>query len=246
MKKFLLLVVITMSFITCTQSQIPFPSDIYKTGKGELRITVLGHASLLFHYEGKTIYVDPYFAVVDYSRLPKADLILITHEHPDHLDVSAINLIKNDKTQFITSQVVKETLGYGESISNGDKTTYVQIPIEAVPAYNIVNKRPDGEYYHPKGRGNGYVLTFDNLKIYIAGDTENIPEMENLKGKIDIAFLPKNLPYTMSDDMFVDAVKKVESKIIYPYHFSEFDESKIKEALKGVKTTLLIRPMKNK
>ncbi len=224
----------------------PLQSDSYLTKIGELNITLVGHASLIFEIGGKVIHVDPYSKVADYSTLPKADLILLTHEHPDHLDLAAIDKIKKSNTRFIVSKVCADSLTYGEVLSNGDKTTFEGIDIQAVPAYNIVSKKPNGEYYHPKGRGNGYVLTFGSEKVYIAGDTENIPEMKQLKD-IYIAFLPKNTPYTMTDEMFVDAVQKVSPTYLYPYHFSDFNDKKILKALvkENNKSKVLVRSMSN-
>ena len=227
-------------------SKEPLQSDSYLTKMGELDITVVGHASLIFQINGKVIHVDPYSKVADYSSLPKADLILLTHEHADHLDKTAIEQIKKTDTRFIVSKACADSLTYGEVLNNGDKAIFEQIDIQAVPAYNIENKRPDGEFYHPKGRGNGYVLTFGSEKVYIAGDTENIPEMTQLKD-IYIAFLPKNLPYTMTDDMFIDAAQKVSPVYLYPYHFSDFNDKKILKGLENEnnKAKLLVRSMSN-
>lgn len=224
----------------------PLQSDSYLTKLGELSVTVVGHASLIFEINGKVIHVDPYSKVADYSTLPKADLILLTHEHPDHFDLSAIEKIKKANTRFIVSKVCADSLTYGEVLNNGDKATFEGIDIQAVPAYNMVSKRPDGEFYHPKGRGNGYVLTFGSEKVYIAGDTENIPEMKQLKD-IYIAFLPKNTPYTMTDEMFIDAVKNVSPVYLYPYHFSDFNDKKILKGLEkeNNKSKLLVRSMSN-
>lgn len=230
---------------TLSMAQEYIKSDVYETSGGKLNVTLVGHASLLFGYQGKVIYVDPYSKVADYTKLPKADLILLTHEHGDHLDTVAINAIKKADTHFIVSKVCNEILGYGDVMVNGDHSHWGNLHIDAVPAYNIVNKKPDGEAYHPKGRGNGYVVTFGDKRVYIAADTENIPEMDNLKGAIDIAFIPKNLPYTMTDEMFIDAAKKVSPKILYPYHMAEFDQDKIGKALEGTDIKLEIRPMKN-
>ncbi len=230
-----------------TQSQYPIlASDSYLTKMGELNITLVGHASLIFEIKGKVIHVDPYSKVADYSKLPKADLILLTHEHSDHFDLSAIEQIKKENTHFIVSQVCADSLTYGEVLTNGDHTTFEGIEILAVPAYNIESKKPDGEYYHPKGRGNGYVLTFGSEKVYIGGDTENIPEMAQLKD-IYIAFLPKNTPYTMTDNMFVDAVQKISPIYLYPYHFSDFNDKKILKALEkeNNKAKVLVRSMSN-
>lgn len=220
-------------------------ADIYETNKGPLKVTLVGHGSLMFEYEGKIIQVDPYSKIADYTKLPKADLIILTHEHDDHLDTVAINAIKKADTHFIVSKVCNEILGYGDVMINGDHSRWESLHIDAVPAYNMVNKKPDGEAYHPKGIGNGYIMTFGDKRVYIAGDTENIPEMDKLKGTTDIAFMPKNLPYTMSDEMFIDAAKKVSPKVLYPYHMSEFDQAKIEKALKGTGIKLEVRPMKN-
>lgn len=220
-------------------------TETYATGSGDLKVTLLGHASVMFQYAGKTIFVDPFSKVVDFSTLPKADLILITHEHFDHLDTIAINQIKTENTQFVVSPTVKEILGHGQALKNGESTNSLGLFIEAVPAYNRVHKRPDGEFYHPEGRGNGYVIHFGTLKVYLAGDTENIPEMDNLRN-IGIAFLPKNLPYTMDDSMFLDAAAKVKAKHLYPYHFSEFNEAKLLPKLKKMGIDVVVRPMSEK
>lgn len=222
------------------------PSDIYNTSNGELEVTLVGHGSLMFKYDEKVIQVDPYSNVADYSKLPKADLILLTHEHGDHLDKAAIEAVRKDDTRFIVSEVCNQMLGYGDIVKNGDTTSFNGISIEAVPAYNIAHIRPDGVAYHPKGRGNGYILTFGDKKVYVAADTENISEMDKLKGNIYIAFLPKNLPYTMDDAMFVNAAKKVLPTYLYPYHMSEFDKTKIEAELEGSGITILERKMSNK
>lgn len=217
-------------------------TDKYKTGAGEIEITVIGHGSLMFGYKGKVIYVDPYSKAGDYSQLPRADLILITHGHYDHYDPAALALIMGPDTEFITNPSVEEQLNNlpaspGDKavtvLRNGDKTTWNGIAITAVPAYNIVHMRAPGEPYHPKGDGNGYLLEVGGLRIYIAGDAELIPEMEHL-GAIDIAFVPKNLPYTMSDQMFIEAVRTIKPRIVYPYHYSGIDPAALKEALPSV------------
>lgn len=220
-------------------------ADIYETSNGPLRVTLVGHGSVMFEYDGKVIQVDPYSKVADYTKLPKADLIILTHEHADHLDTVAIDAVKKTETYYIVSKTCNEMLGYGDIVPNGDHFSWNNIDVEVMPAYNIINKKPDGEAYHPKGRGNGYVFTFGGKKVYVAGDTENIPEMEKLKGEIDIAFMPKNLPYTMDDDMFIDAAKKVMPKVLYPYHMSEFDQEKIDKSLEGTGIKIEVRPMKN-
>ncbi len=221
-------------------------TDVYEAGFEPLRISLIGHASIMFEYNGKVFYVDPYSQVADYSKLPKADFILLTHEHGDHLDVQAIDAIKKQGTEFILPEACNAILGYGDVLHNGQHTERGSVYIQAVPAYNIVNRKPEGDVYHPRGRGNGYILTFRNFTVYIAGDTENIPEMNNLKGTVDVAFLPKNLPYTMSDQMFVDAAKMIAPKVLYPYHMTEFDQDKIESGLSGADIELKVRSMTSK
>ncbi|HGJ66671.1 TPA: MBL fold metallo-hydrolase [bacterium] len=208
--------------------------DIIKTSEGDLKITFVGHGTLIFSFKGKIIHVDPYSQVADYSKLPKADLILITHEHQDHLDTSAIDKIKTVKTQIVLNQNSYDKIKTGTVMKNGEIKTVLELKIEAVPAYNIINKRQDGNPFHPKGVGNGYIITFGDKRVYVAGDTENTPEMKKLKD-IDIAFLPMNLPYTMTPEMVVDAVKAFMPKILYPYHFGKTDTSKLVELLKDEK-----------
>jgi L-ascorbate metabolism protein UlaG (beta-lactamase superfamily) len=128
-------------------------------------------------------------------------------------------------------------------MKNGDVLTVQGIKIEAVPAYNIVQKRPDGQPFHPKGSGNGYILNFDKTRVYVAGDTESIPEMKQLQ-KIDIALLPMNLPYTMTPEMVADAAKAFQPKILYPYHYGQTDPNKLIDLLKDSKTQVRVRQMK--
>jgi L-ascorbate metabolism protein UlaG (beta-lactamase superfamily) len=222
-------------------------TDTYKTSKGDLVIHFLGHGSLMFDFNKMNIYIDPFSKVADYSTLPKANLILVTHGHPDHFDMDAIGKIKGDKTQMVYTQDCANTGKYAGStivMKNGDKQTYEGIAIEAVPAYNIERKRPDGNPFHPKGEGNGYILTFGDKKVYIAGDTENIPEMKSL-GKIDIAFLPMNLPYTMTPEQAADAAKMVRPTVFYPYHFGETDVTKLLDLMKDAKgIEVKVREMK--
>ncbi len=208
--------------------------DVFKTNKGDLEIWFIGHGSLMFNYNGKNIHVDPFSRMADYSTLPKADLILITHEHGDHLDQNAINAIQKDDTRFIVNITAGEILKKGQVMKNNEKVTVQDLIIESVPAYNILHKRENGNPYHPKGSGNGYVITFGDKRVYVAGDTENIPEMGNLKN-IDIAFLPMNLPYTMTPEMTADAAKMFMPKILYPYHYSKTDTNLLVELLKDTK-----------
>ena len=211
-----------------------FETDKIKTAQGDLVITCIGHATLMMSFGGKIIYIDPVSQYADYTKLPKADLILITHEHPDHLDLKAIEMIKTGKTLIVTTETVARQLPGSIALKNGDEKTITGLKIEAVAAYNLVNMRSPGVPYHARGIGNGYISTFGDKRLYIAGDTENIPEMKNLRN-IDIAFLPMNLPYTMTPEMVADAVRAFRPKIVYPYHYGKTDTSQLIDLLKGEK-----------
>lgn len=212
-------------------AQEPFEQDVIQTSSGDLGITFIGHGSLMLKFNGKIIHVDPFSKLADYAKLPKADVLLITHEHPDHLDPAAIQSIRTKDTVLVLTAKCAAKVSKGIVMQNGDVRTMAGIGVEAVPAYNIVHKRDTGQPYHPKGEGNGYVLTFGDKRVYIAGDTENTPEMKALKN-IDIAFLPMNLPYTMTPEMVADAVKAFRPKVLYPYHYRGTDPARIVELLK--------------
>jgi sugar lactone lactonase YvrE/L-ascorbate metabolism protein UlaG (beta-lactamase superfamily) len=211
-----------------------FEQDIIKTSDGDLRITFIGHGTLMFTFDGKTIHVDPVSREADYTDMPRADIILITHEHGDHLDPKVIKMLRKEDTDLILTQACAERVNGGIKMKNGDEQTVQGIRIEAVPAYNIVHERSAGNPFHPKGRGNGYIITFGDKRVYIAGDTENTPEMKQLKN-IDVAFLPMNLPYTMTPEMVTDAAKAFKPKILYPYHYGQTNPNKLVELLKGSK-----------
>jgi len=212
-----------------------FEADVLPTVAGDLKITFIGHASLMFEFGGKVIHSDPVGQFGDYSKLPKADLILTAHDHSDHFDMKTIELLSAAKTKLVLTPLAFAKSGRGIVLKNGEETTIDGIRIQAVPAYNIVHMRSPGVPYHPKGDGNGYILTFGDKRVYIAGDTENIPEMKGL-GRIDVAFLPMNLPYTMTPAMVADAARMVKPKILYPYHTTDTDTSKLQPLLKDEKT----------
>jgi L-ascorbate metabolism protein UlaG (beta-lactamase superfamily) len=221
------------------QSQV----DVVKTPAGDLTITFIGHGTLMFSYQGKSVHVDPVSREGDYSKMPKADIILITHEHADHLDPKAVAMIRTDQTMVLLTKACADKISGGTIMKNGDAVTAHGLKIEAVPAYNIVHKRPDGQPFHPKGVGNGYVINFDKTRAYVAGDTENIPEMAQLKN-IDIAFLPMNLPYTMTPEQAAEAARMFQPRILYPYHYGETDPNKLVDLLKDSKIEVRIRKMK--
>jgi L-ascorbate metabolism protein UlaG (beta-lactamase superfamily) len=205
--------------------------DMIPTAAGNLSIGFIGHGTLMFEFNGKVIHVDPYGKLADYAKLPKADLVLITHGHPDHLDPAAIAGIRKADTIVLSAPVCAAQITGAISMANGETREALGIRIEAVPAYNIVNKRDNGAPFHPKGEGNGYILTFGTTRVYVAGDTENTPEMKALTD-INIAFLPMNLPYTMTPEMVADAVTAFKPKVLYPYHFGETDTARLVELLK--------------
>ena len=209
----------------------PFEKDVITTTAGDLEITFIGHGSLMLKFGGKVIHVDPFSLLADYTKLPKADLVFLTHEHQDHLDQTALQDITTTKTVVVLTEKCAEKVPGGIIMRNGDVRKVKGIKVEAVPAYNIVHKRDTGQPYHPKGVGNGYVLTFADKRLYIAGDTENVPEMSRLK-RIDIAFLPMNLPYTMTPEMVADAARSFKPKVLYPYHYGETDTARIVVLLK--------------
>ena len=207
-----------------------YESDVVKTSAGDLTITFLGHGTLMLEIGGKVIHVDPYGRVADYGGLPKADLVLLTHDHGDHLDPAALGKIRTATTQVVMTQACAGRVDGGIVMRNGDARTVAGMQIEAVPAYNILHERAPGQPYHPKGAGNGYILTFGDTRVYLAGDSENTPEMKALTG-IDVAFLPMNLPYTMTPEMVADAAKAFRPKVVYPYHYGDTDTSRLVDLL---------------
>jgi L-ascorbate metabolism protein UlaG (beta-lactamase superfamily) len=235
-----ILVAATLSLVMMAAgfAQKKFQEDVFKTSGGELKITLIGHGTLMFTYAGKVVHVDPVSMYADYAALPKADIILITHEHFDHLDAKAIKLISKADTSIVINPSSAKNLPDAAVMKNGESRTVAGINVEAVPAYN--HKEP----FHPKGNGNGYVLTFGDKRVFVAGDTENVPEIKALKN-IDVAFLPMNQPYTMKPDQVADVAKAMQPKVLYPYHFSETDTGQLVNLLKDEKgIEVRIRDMK--
>ena len=182
MFKFILLILFFMGIASLANAQAQFETDIITTSAGDLKITFIGHGTLIFTFNGKVIHIDPYGKLADYSILPKADIILITHEHSDHFDLSAIKILRTNQTELVLTETCAKKISGGMVMKNGEVQTIQGIKIEAVPAYNIVHKRDNGQPFHPQGVGNGYILTFGDKRVYVAGDTENIPEMKTLQG----------------------------------------------------------------
>ncbi len=213
--------------------QQTFEKDTFKTSAGDLEIVFLGHGTLMFTFAGKVIHMDPVSDYADYTKLPKADVILITHEHRDHLDPKAIDAILTDKTRVYVAEPCGGKVRGSAVMKSGEVAVIDGVKVEAVPAYNLVHMGSGGVPFHTKGAGNGYVLTFADKRVYVAGDTENTKEMKNLKD-IDIAFLPMNLPFTMTPEMVADAAKAFKPKVLYPYHYGDTDTSKLLALMKDV------------
>jgi L-ascorbate metabolism protein UlaG (beta-lactamase superfamily) len=228
--KLYLLVAIPLIMSSSIFAQGALEVDVIPTSAGDLKITFIGHATMAFNYGGKSIHIDPVAEQIDYASWAKADIILITHHHGDHCDAEAIKQLRGDDTRIVHTKKCAAIVEGGIVMENGDVKTVDGLTIEAIPAYNLVHTRDTGKPFHPKGEGNSYVITFGDKRIYIGGDTENTPEMKALEA-IDIAFLPMNLPYTMTPEMVADAVLAFKPKILYPYHTGRTNISKLTELL---------------
>lgn len=206
------------------------PMNMITGQSGDIAIYPVQHASLALQGGGKVIYSDPVGDLAAYADLPKPDLIVITHEHGDHYNAETLGSLMGDNTQLLTNQAVFDQLpaelkNKAKSVANGEEIDIAGMTIDAVPAYNSTEDR---KKYHPEGRDNGYVFTLDGKRIYIAGDTEDVPSMRALTG-IDLAFLPMNLPYTMDIDQAASAVAAFKPKVVYPYHYKGSDVAAFKK-----------------
>lgn len=179
----------------------------------------LNHASMVIKYNGLTLYIDPANHYEKLASFSSPDLILITHTHSDHYNKTLIDSLKKDQTTVVGNKKAIDDLGYGKALKNGEKTEITGIKIEAIASYNIT---PENKHFHPTGEGNGYVLTLGDERVYISGDTEDTPEMRNLKN-IDHAFVCMNMPYTMTPEKAASAVLEIKPKKVYPYHYSQRD-----------------------
>jgi L-ascorbate metabolism protein UlaG (beta-lactamase superfamily) len=215
-------VIVMMMAALTTAAQDVVKRDVIATSQGDLEIFFIGHASLMMTFGGKIIHVDPYGKMGNYWTLPRADLVLFTHDHNDHFDLDALQKIQQQETVVILPPICSDRVPEGWIMTNGESLSVLGIHIQAVPAFNVVQRRDNGELYHPPGIGNGYVLTFADRRIYIAGDTENIAAMKSLK-HIDCAFLPMSPPSTMTPAMAADAARTIKPKILYPYHTKDTD-----------------------
>jgi len=240
-KAFLTLIIIAVTIQAFSQE--PPEYDKVNTSAGIVEMHFIGHGSLMFKVNGFIIYFDPVRSSGSYDFLPKADIILVTHEHGDHLDVNLIDSLKKKGTLVFCNQNSAAKVPWAMVMQAGDRQEINSIIIEAVPAYNIVNERAPGQPFHPKGAGLGYILTIGGKRFYVAGDTENTPEMKALKN-IYVAFLPMNLPYTMTPAMVADAARAFKPKILYPYHFGDTNTDEIVKLLKDSGIEVRIRNLK--
>ena len=238
--KLLMSLLALLGLVACGSADKDNNVETFRTDSGKpVAITLIKHGSLAISYKGLSIQVDPVSGLgkpTDYAtEFPKADVILVTHEHGDHFDKEAIGALTKERTLMVTNARCAEMLGYGTVMANGDALDLPGgIHLEAVPAYNYSEGRTQ---FHPKGRDNGFILTIDGLRIYIAGDTEDIPEMSFIQD-IDVAFLPVNQPYTMTVEQCVNAAKTIGPKVLIPYHFSQTDISSLPELLPGIDVRL--------
>jgi len=208
-------------------------TQTFSTAAGDVKITPLNHASTLIEAGGRTIYLDP-SKPVNFSGMTKADLIVITDIHPDHMDPASIADVSKPGTEILAPPAVVATVTTAKPIANGETTSWQGWTIEAIPAYNLNPSRgpAPGKLFHDKGRGNGYVFTYGGKRFYFSGDTEGVPEMRALKN-IDVAFVCMNLPYTMPPDEAADAVKAFHPKIVIPYHYRGSDLAVFTKRLEG-------------
>ena len=239
----LVLLLLCADATTVTAAEGP-PTDRIATSAGPLDLTFLGHGTLMLTFKDTVLHVDPYGKVADYAALPQADLVLLTHDHADHLDQAALALVRTPVTDIVLPPVCADRVQGGLILKNGETRTVRGITVTAVPAYNLVHRRDNGQPFHPRGAGNGYLLDFGDTRLYVAGDTENTPEMAALKD-VDIAFLPMNLPYTMTPEMVADAARSFRPRILYPYHYGDTDPQRLVELLRDrPDIEVRIRPMR--
>lgn len=219
-------------------------ADILKTSMGDLRIVPIHHGTVLFEVGGKEYYVDP-FHEGNLEGLPPADVIFITHGHPDHLDPVALAKLRKPATVIVCPPFVAEVLPaemkHGRdgatspiTMKNGDKQTVLGVGVEAVPMYNLKRGPAPGKIFHEKGWGDGFVLTFGDKRVYLSGDTECTPEMKALKA-IDVAFVCMNHPYTMPPAEAAECIEAFKPKVLYPYHYRGSDLGELDRGLGGDK-----------
>ncbi len=217
-------------------AELGYRTDTLTTRDGrEFRILFFKHASLALEIDGHWIYLDPVNDFADYERLPKADLILVSHHHYDHFELEAVYKLMQPSTQLVSDKSTSEILSdHGVSSTTVRArqriTPWEGLEIEILPAYNYSEGRTQ---FHPKERDDvGYILSFGGTRLYLSGDGEDTPEMKSIKD-IDIAFLSVNQPYTMTVDQAVSAIRAIRPKIFYPYHYGQTEETTNLERLQS-------------
>jgi L-ascorbate metabolism protein UlaG (beta-lactamase superfamily) len=224
------------SFIVLYAETLNKQADVIKTTQGDLKITPLYHGSVMLEFGGKVIQVDPW-SRGDFTDIPQADMIVITHTHQDHLDLALVNKLKKPETIVVGPAAVIDTLncfpacGHAEIVGDSDKKTVMGIGFEGVPMYNLMQGSAPGMPFHHKGIGSGYVLTFGETRVYFSGDTECTSEMKALNN-ISVAFLAMNPPRTESTLEAAGCAKEFKPKIVYPYHYRGSKPEEFADALK--------------
>lgn len=240
----LAVLVVALAWTGAPAQAAPVAELEFETSEGPLVVYPVGHGSLYLTFRGVTVHIDPYSQVADYRTLPKADQIWITHDHADHFDRAAIAAISTDETVIVADRVsAARSRDLGPiALANGDRIELDGIVIEAVPAYNLVRERAPGQKYHPKGQYNGYIATFGDFRMYVAGDTECFPEMSQF-GPIDLAFIPINLPFTMPPEEAVGCIKVISPKVVVPYHQGSSDPGVVAAGLANSGIEVIVLPL---
>lgn len=220
------------AFSSAAAAQTPPAVMTIKAEGGDIKITPIMHASTQIEFNNQVIHVDPW-SQGDYSNAKPADLILVTDIHQDHLDPAAIAKIRKAGTIIVAPAAAAAKLENATVLANGETKTVSGVAVEGVAMYNLQRGPAPGKFYHDKGRGNGYVITLGGKRLYFAGDTECTPEMRGLKN-IEAAFVPMNLPYTMTPAEAASCVAAFKPKVVVPYHYRD---SNLDEFAAGLKDT---------
>ncbi|MBZ5621812.1 MAG: MBL fold metallo-hydrolase [Acidobacteriia bacterium] len=220
---------LALAFALAATAALAAAPEEFSTSAGTLRLTPIQHASLMIKAGEKVMYVDP--AQGSYDGLPPADYILITDIHGDHMVPALVDKLKKPGTVILAPKAVAEKVTGATVISNGETKTIGDFKVDAIPMYNL-KPADNGQIYHEKGRGNGYIVTYGGKRFYFSGDTEGIPEMKALRN-IDVAFVCMNLPFTMTAQDAAVAVRAFHPAIVYPYHYRGQDTAVFAKALEG-------------
>ncbi len=245
MKRIILGILIATTFIPAALRAQTLDDHFTTSSQIPVSFHCIKHGTLSIQIGTRHIYIDPVTTAAapatDYTTMPKADVILITHPHPDHLDTVALRQLLTPSTLVVANGDSRSFLGSfaAHYLANGDSLTlFPQCSLLAVPAYNTTLAKSK---FHPQGHGNGYILTIDGFVVYIAGDTEPIPEMATF-GPIDVAFLPCNLPFTMTPKQLAQAALTIKPKVLFPYHYGKTDIQKVSQLLNETSIDVRIRP----